>query len=58
MSQKGSRRDFLKWAGVGAGTWALAGCADSLNVFGAGKTARKPNIIFVLADDLLSLIHI
>ena len=52
MSQKGSRRDFLKWAGVGAGTWALAGCADSLNVFGAGKTARKPNIIFVLADDL------
>ncbi|MBN2133891.1 MAG: sulfatase-like hydrolase/transferase [Sedimentisphaerales bacterium] len=52
MTQKGSRRGFLKWAGVGAATWALGGCGDSLNAFGAGKAARKPNIIFVMADDL------
>lgn len=52
MSQHGSRRDFLKFAGVGAGAWVLGGCADSLNAFGAGKAGRKPNIVFVMADDL------
>jgi len=52
MSQHGSRRDFLKLAGVGATAWALAGCADSLHALGTSKAGRKPNIVFVMADDL------
>jgi len=52
MTQHGSRRDFLRWAGAGAAAWTLAGCTDSLHASSGGKRARRPNIIFVLTDDL------
>lgn len=44
-----SRRDFVKTAGCGA----LAALTASIHNAGAGQSpARKPNIIFILADDL------
>ncbi len=44
-----SRRDFLKAAGLGAVAWAA--CSPCLFAK-AGAGDRKPNVIFVLADDL------
>ena len=47
-----TRRNFLKATGVSLGSWALAGCQGQL-VNAMGKSNRKkPNIIFILADDL------
>jgi len=43
-----SRREFLKWLGFGAATAALPGCATA--PFGANR--RKPNIVFILIDDM------
>ena len=43
-----SRRAFLKRLGLGAATVALGGCATAPPL--ANK--RKPNIVFILADDL------
>jgi arylsulfatase A-like enzyme len=54
MARTLSRRDFLRSAGVGAAVAGLAGCArvavqkNSPDVV----VASKPNIVFVLADDL------
>jgi len=42
-----SRRDFLKAAGAAAA--ALAGCRRPL---AAARPARRPNIVFILADDM------
>ena len=47
-----SRRHFLTSVGRGAAALAMSGCGDSLGRLGVGKAGRKPNIIFVLADDL------
>ncbi|AQT67342.1 Arylsulfatase [Anaerohalosphaera lusitana] len=49
-----SRRDFLKAVGVGAAgviTGGLSGCMAETAKIG-GKGGRKPNIIYILADDL------
>lgn len=43
-----SRREFLRWLGLGAATVALPGCATAQ--FGARR--RKPNIVFILIDDM------
>lgn len=46
-----TRRDFLKTAGIAAAAYALLpGCAAAGRV--TGKSRKKPNIIFILADDL------
>ena len=42
-----TRRDFLRVAGVSAASFALG-----RSVLGAGQTRRRPNFIFILADDL------
>ena len=53
------RMDFLKWMALGASSVALPGCLST----GTGSQAvepiqpvaeqlRKPNIIFILADDM------
>ncbi len=47
-----NRRDFLKSAGATAAAATLAGCSRSASQFRANGPLRKPNIIFVLADDL------
>ena len=53
-----TRRDFLRGAGFGAAGVLAAGCAlgrqgeaEAVSP-GAASPARKPNIIFILADDL------
>ena len=43
-----SRRNFLKALGLGATTLAANGCASITRL----NSAEKPNIIFILADDL------
>ena len=43
------RRGFLKAVGVGAAGVAIGGCAESLAV---NNSKRKPNIVYILADDL------
>ncbi|MHC4338456.1 MAG: sulfatase-like hydrolase/transferase [Planctomycetota bacterium] len=40
-----NRRDFLKVAGLGAASFAMSGCTSE-------PSRKKPNIVFVLADDL------
>ncbi len=46
------RRDFIKAVGFGATTLAMPGCADAVRRITSGVSGRKPNIVFVLADDL------
>ena len=41
-----NRRDFLKIVGMGAASLGFSGCLPS------GESTRKPNIIFIMADDL------
>ena len=52
MNPKFNRRDFLKTAGLGAAALTLPGCANVLGGLGDKRAPRKPNIIFILADDL------
>jgi len=47
-----SRRDFLKAMGLGAATLAMQGCASTSKLISGKASENKPNIIFVLADDL------
>ncbi len=45
------RRDFIKWAGLGVAAGALPGC--QIGGPNGGRSAeRKPNIVFMIADDL------
>jgi len=46
------RRDFLKAVGCGAAGIALAGCANAAQRTGFGADRRKPNIVYIIADDL------
>ena len=43
-----SRRDFIKAAGAGIAGWVTAAAVAKANP----AVSRKPNIIFILADDL------
>ena len=45
------RRDFIKALGITAATVSVSGCAE--NLFGnAKRPSGKPNIIYIVADDL------
>jgi arylsulfatase A len=46
-----SRRDFLKYVGVGAVSILLPACSG-LSTAASGDSNRKPNIVLILADDL------
>jgi len=46
------RRDFLKAVGCGAVSMALSGCANAAQRTGFGADRRKPNIVYIIADDL------
>ncbi len=46
-----NRRDFLKFAGAGVASVAFAGCGD-MSLSSAGFGRKKPNIVYILADDL------
>ena len=48
---KMKRRDFIKALGITAATVSISGCVE--NLFGnAKRPSGKPNIIYILADDL------
>ncbi len=48
-----SRRDFLRVSGLGlASAWLCSLCGCSANTQRQGDKVSKPNIIFILADDL------
>jgi len=46
------RRDFLKVVGLGAAAMAVPGCVGAAERVSPKASANKPNIVFVLADDL------
>jgi arylsulfatase A-like enzyme len=50
MRQDMNRRNFLKTAGIGIASLAIPGCADGL--VGDSSGSKKPNIVFIMADDM------
>jgi len=46
------RRDFLKAAGVGAISLAMGGCTGGLAGSGDTKSEERPNIVFIIVDDM------
>ena len=46
------RREFLKAVGCGAVSMALSGCANASHRTGLGDNRRRPNIVYIIADDL------
>ncbi len=47
-----SRRDFLKTTGLAAAGLALSGCAGQVGPFSGGPSKRKPNILWIVAEDM------
>ena len=47
MNKNLDRRDFLKVMGLGAASFVVPGCTSSL-----GGKRKKPNIVFIMADDI------
>ena len=47
-----TRRDLLKSAGLGMATLAIQGCKSTSAIFSDKASKNRPNIIFILADDL------
>ncbi len=52
MARSLSRRGFLKSAGANLAAAAVTGCTQSAGSRGAKQLPDKPNIVFILADDL------
>ena len=50
FTEKMTRRNFIKAAGFGAAAVSISGC-DS-GIMTTKKSINKPNIIFIMADDL------
>ena len=46
------RRDFLKAVGFGAATVTLSGCVDAARRLTFKANSRRPNIVYIIADDL------
>jgi len=46
------RRDFLKAVGFGAASMALQGCANAAQRMRFEANRKKPNIVYIIADDL------
>jgi arylsulfatase A-like enzyme len=47
-----TRRHFLKAIGLGVAAFAIQSSKDSVKLFANGSTDKKPNIVFILVDDL------
>jgi arylsulfatase A len=52
LSGEMNRREFVRAIGLGAASLALPGCAGSTNPTAGGVSSDRPNIIFIMADDL------
>jgi len=46
------RRDFLRAAGAGAMSLAMGGCAGGPAGFANTKSEKRPNIVFIVVDDM------
>jgi len=46
------RRGFLKAIGLGAASFAISGCANPSGRLVHKSSAKKPNIVFIMADDV------
>jgi arylsulfatase A-like enzyme len=47
-----NRRNFLKAAGIGIASLAMPGCVNDINSGSGVAGSKKPNIIFIMADDM------
>ncbi|MBC8469392.1 MAG: sulfatase-like hydrolase/transferase [Planctomycetes bacterium] len=47
-----NRRNFLKAAGIGIASLAMPGCANGLQSGSGAADSNKPNIVFIMADDM------
>ena len=52
MKRYQTRRNFIKSVGLAAAGFCVAGCGGGIFDSRGRKSARKPNILFILADDL------
>jgi arylsulfatase A len=52
MNKTLKRRDFLKAVGLGAASIAAPGCAGLSNPLSSKPSAKRPNIVFIMADDI------
>jgi len=52
MGQNMNRRNFLKAAGIGIASLAMPGCAEGLQSGSGAAGSKKPNIVFIMADDM------
>ncbi|MHC4623043.1 MAG: sulfatase-like hydrolase/transferase [Planctomycetota bacterium] len=52
MDKTLNRRDFLKAVGLGAASFAAPGCAGLSNPLSNKASAKRPNIVFIMADDI------
>jgi arylsulfatase A len=46
------RRDFLKLVGLSTASFAVPGCAGLSDPLAAKASKKKPNIVFIMADDI------
>ncbi len=46
------RRDFLKAMGLGAASFAVPGCKSFSGRFADKTSVKRPNIVFIMADDV------
>lgn len=47
-----NRRNFLKAAGIGTAGLAISGCGAYSKLFGSASKAKRPNLMYVFADQL------
>ena len=52
MNSISNRRDFIKAAGFAVASLALPGCGGTSKLSQSDAGAKKPNIIFIMADDM------
>ena len=52
MKLRMTRREFVRWIGMGTAGLALAGCTRELGVSQARRTDKRPNFVIIFADDL------
>jgi len=52
MNKNLDRRDFLKVMGLGAASFAVPGCSGLADGPGASASRKRPNIVFIMADDV------